>query len=221
MTRRQKSCRLSSAIAPAWPTCRQTSSGRPLCYSRSHDSAGRFGGDRLPDGGVDLLEPPSGTLQRHRLGRGRSWRRLAADQSQTGTMRKERFMRLAKRNAPLLFAQAQHFASTSNIVIVILLSFFAPHVTGSQYLQYIACRKYLMALTGAGLFGFVVMHGNLTIFAGQAAINEYAAKLHSLGLCSGRRNWVLVMVNSHRRRQIVLRKQKSPTGTLRGRGGTS
>ena len=44
-------------------------------------------------------------------------------------------------------------------------------------------RKYLMALTGAGLFGFVVMHmlGNLTIFAGPAAINEYAAKLHSLG----------------------------------------
>ncbi len=44
-------------------------------------------------------------------------------------------------------------------------------------------RKYLMAFTGAGLFGFVVMHmlGNLTIFAGPAAINEYAAKLHSLG----------------------------------------
>ncbi|MDD9866600.1 MAG: succinate dehydrogenase cytochrome b subunit [Verrucomicrobiales bacterium] len=44
-------------------------------------------------------------------------------------------------------------------------------------------RKYLMALTGAGLFGFVVMHmlGNLTIFAGPAAINEYAANLHSLG----------------------------------------
>lgn len=44
-------------------------------------------------------------------------------------------------------------------------------------------RKYLMALSGAGLFGFVVMHmlGNLTIFAGPAAINEYAANLHSLG----------------------------------------
>lgn len=44
-------------------------------------------------------------------------------------------------------------------------------------------RKYLMALTGAGLFGFVVVHmlGNLTIFAGRAAINEYAASLHSLG----------------------------------------
>ena len=40
-----------------------------------------------------------------------------------------------------------------------------------------------MALSGAGLFGFVVVHmlGNLTIFAGPAAINQYAAKLHSLG----------------------------------------
>ena len=44
-------------------------------------------------------------------------------------------------------------------------------------------RKYLMAITGAGLFGFVVMHmlGNLLVFAGPAAINEYAAKLHALG----------------------------------------
>ncbi|MED5454360.1 MAG: succinate dehydrogenase cytochrome b subunit [Verrucomicrobiota bacterium] len=44
-------------------------------------------------------------------------------------------------------------------------------------------RKYLMALSGAGLFGFVVVHmlGNLTIFAGPAAINQYAAKLHSMG----------------------------------------
>jgi succinate dehydrogenase / fumarate reductase cytochrome b subunit len=44
-------------------------------------------------------------------------------------------------------------------------------------------RKYVMAITGAGLFGFVVMHmlGNLLVFAGPAAINEYAAKLHALG----------------------------------------
>ena len=40
------------------------------------------------------------------------------------TMRTERFMRLTKRNAPLLFAQAQHFASTSNIVIVNLPELF-------------------------------------------------------------------------------------------------
>jgi succinate dehydrogenase / fumarate reductase cytochrome b subunit len=44
-------------------------------------------------------------------------------------------------------------------------------------------RKYLMAITGAGLFGFVVMHmlGNLLVFAGPSAINEYAAKLQALG----------------------------------------
>jgi len=44
-------------------------------------------------------------------------------------------------------------------------------------------RKYLMALSGVGLFGFIVGHmlGNLTIFAGPAAINEYAAKLHGMG----------------------------------------
>ena len=44
-------------------------------------------------------------------------------------------------------------------------------------------RKYLMAITGAGLFGFVVMHmlGNLLVFAGPAAINGYAAKLQALG----------------------------------------
>ena len=40
-----------------------------------------------------------------------------------------------------------------------------------------------MALSGVGLFGFIVGHmlGNLTIFAGPAAINEYAAKLHGMG----------------------------------------
>ncbi|MBC8324596.1 MAG: succinate dehydrogenase cytochrome b subunit [Verrucomicrobia subdivision 3 bacterium] len=44
-------------------------------------------------------------------------------------------------------------------------------------------RKYLMAITGAGLFGFIIAHllGNLLMFAGPAAINEYAAKLHALG----------------------------------------
>jgi succinate dehydrogenase / fumarate reductase cytochrome b subunit len=42
-------------------------------------------------------------------------------------------------------------------------------------------RKYLMALTGAGLFGFTVMHmlGNLQIFLGSEAINRYAHFLQS------------------------------------------
>ncbi len=44
-------------------------------------------------------------------------------------------------------------------------------------------RKYLMAITGAGLFGFIIAHllGNLLVFAGPAALNEYAKKLHDLG----------------------------------------
>ncbi len=44
-------------------------------------------------------------------------------------------------------------------------------------------RKYIMAITGAGLFGFIIAHllGNLLVFAGPAALNEYAKKLHDLG----------------------------------------
>lgn len=42
-------------------------------------------------------------------------------------------------------------------------------------------KKYLMALTGIGLFGFVVMHmiGNLQVFLGPDAINKYAHFLQS------------------------------------------
>ena len=42
-------------------------------------------------------------------------------------------------------------------------------------------KKYLMAITGLGLFGFVVMHmlGNLQVFLGADAINKYAAFLQS------------------------------------------
>ena len=44
-------------------------------------------------------------------------------------------------------------------------------------------RKYIMAITGVGLFGFIIAHllGNLLVFAGPAALNEYAKKLHDLG----------------------------------------
>jgi succinate dehydrogenase / fumarate reductase, cytochrome b subunit len=44
-------------------------------------------------------------------------------------------------------------------------------------------KKFLMAFTGAALFGFVVAHllGNLQIFAGQETINAYAALLKGLG----------------------------------------
>ena len=42
-------------------------------------------------------------------------------------------------------------------------------------------KKYLMALSGIALFGFVVGHlmGNLQVFAGPDKINSYAAFLKS------------------------------------------
>ena len=42
-------------------------------------------------------------------------------------------------------------------------------------------RKVLMAATGVILFGFVVGHflGNLTLYAGPAAINHYSVFLHT------------------------------------------
>ncbi|HQR34565.1 MAG TPA: succinate dehydrogenase cytochrome b subunit [Blastocatellia bacterium] len=42
-------------------------------------------------------------------------------------------------------------------------------------------KKYVMAITGLGLFGFVLIHmiGNLQFFGGQTLINEYAETLKS------------------------------------------
>jgi len=44
-------------------------------------------------------------------------------------------------------------------------------------------KKLLMALTGLGFCGFLLVHlsGNLTIFRGASAFNTYAERLHSLG----------------------------------------
>jgi len=44
-------------------------------------------------------------------------------------------------------------------------------------------RKQLVAVTGLAMIGFVIAHlaGNLTIFLGPDAFNEYAHKLQSLG----------------------------------------
>ncbi len=44
-------------------------------------------------------------------------------------------------------------------------------------------RKLIMAATGLGMIGFVVMHllGNFSIFLGPEGINVYAARLQSLG----------------------------------------
>ncbi len=45
-------------------------------------------------------------------------------------------------------------------------------------------KKLLMALTGLAFCGFLVAHlaGNLTVYGGKAAFNNYADKLHSLGV---------------------------------------
>ncbi len=44
-------------------------------------------------------------------------------------------------------------------------------------------QKFLMAITGLSLVGFLVVHlaGNLQLFAGEEVFNAYAEKLHSLG----------------------------------------
>lgn len=52
-----------------------------------------------------------------------------------------------------------------------------------KYLKSSIGAKHVMALTGLMLVGFVLIHmiGNLQIFAGQEAINSYAANLKALG----------------------------------------
>src|ERR1041384_6440844 len=61
-------------------------------------------------------------------------------------------------------------------------------------------KKYIMALTGAGLFIFVVGHmlGNLQIFIGSEALNRYGAFLQGLGeLLWGARIGLIVLVLLH------------------------
>jgi|SRR3954471_1632782 succinate dehydrogenase / fumarate reductase cytochrome b subunit len=61
-------------------------------------------------------------------------------------------------------------------------------------------KKYIMALTGIGLFIFVVGHmlGNLQIFIGQEALNRYGAFLQGLGeLLWGARIGLIILVLLH------------------------
>jgi succinate dehydrogenase / fumarate reductase cytochrome b subunit len=61
-------------------------------------------------------------------------------------------------------------------------------------------KKYIMALTGAGLFVFVVGHmiGNLQVFIGAEALNRYGAFLQGLGeLLWGARIGLIVLVVLH------------------------
>ncbi len=56
------------------------------------------------------------------------------------------------------------------------------HLT--RFLDSTVAQKAVAAATGIGLIAFVVVHmiGNLQIFIGQGAINDYAVKLKSLGV---------------------------------------
>jgi succinate dehydrogenase / fumarate reductase, cytochrome b subunit len=61
-------------------------------------------------------------------------------------------------------------------------------------------KKYVMAVTGLGLFFFVIIHmlGNLQIFLGADKLNEYAALLKSnAGVLWGARIGLLAMVTLH------------------------
>ncbi len=61
-------------------------------------------------------------------------------------------------------------------------------------------RKVIMAASGAALFGFVIAHmlGNLQVFLGPDAINEYSHKLHEVpALLWGARAGLLVAVAAH------------------------
>jgi succinate dehydrogenase / fumarate reductase, cytochrome b subunit len=51
----------------------------------------------------------------------------------------------------------------------------------ARFFQSTLGKKYIMAITGLALFGFVIIHmlGNLQLFAGADAINEYAHLLKS------------------------------------------
>lgn len=78
-----------------------------------------------------------------------------------------------------------------------------------------------MAISGAGLFGFVIMHmlGNLTIFVGPAAINQYAAKLHSLGpLLWLARIGLIVMIGIHIWTAIKLNKENKHARKIKYEG---
>ncbi len=61
-------------------------------------------------------------------------------------------------------------------------------------------KKYIMALSGVGLFLFVVVHmlGNLQVFLGQNAVNSYAAAIKSRAwLLWGFRAGLLLTVGLH------------------------
>src|SRR5580658_4969724 len=75
-----------------------------------------------------------------------------------------------------------------------------PDISICCYFSSSTGKKFLMAFSGAALFGFIVAHlaGNLQIFEGQEAINRYSLFLKSLGeLLWAARIGLLAMVGIH------------------------
>jgi succinate dehydrogenase / fumarate reductase cytochrome b subunit len=82
-------------------------------------------------------------------------------------------------------------------------------------------KKYIMAVTGLGMVGYVVIHmiGNLSIYAGPGAINAYAEKLHQLPpLLWGFRFVLLVLFLAHICTGVILyleNRRARPVGYAR------
>ena len=79
-------------------------------------------------------------------------------------------------------------------------------------------RKILMAITGAALIGFLIVHmiGNLQIFIGQEQLNKYAETLQSLGTLKwGFRLLMVILAVLHVWEGVVLwlkNRQARPVG---------
>jgi len=82
-------------------------------------------------------------------------------------------------------------------------------------------RKVLMAVTGAALIGFLIVHliGNLQIFIGQEQLNKYAETLQSLGALKwGFRLFLVILAAIHVWEGVVLwlkNRQARPVGYRR------
>lgn len=71
-------------------------------------------------------------------------------------------------------------------------------------------KKIIMAVTGLGLFGFLIAHliGNLSVFAGPEAINDYAKALRDLGgLLWVLRFGLLAIFVAHVRTAVLLTRE--------------
>ena len=61
--------------------------------------------------------------------------------------------------------------------------YFPLPVQKASFLHSSIGRKWIVAITGILLIGFITIHllGNLSIFLGPEVMNAYAARLHKLG----------------------------------------